>query len=240
MTLEQFDGPLDLMLHLIRENKLDLLNLDVNALTDQYIAYLNSMETLHLEIASEYLVEMAILIEYKSRKMLPGNKDRLEAEDEDPQKTLVRRLLEYQKFKDVSSDLAQMFENRQKKMGKPLSSVVEEWMVPVEDGVFHGSAYELMKAMKRCMRRLRLTMPLETRYTVKEISMEDRELEVRARLATLPKTFSFDTLVDDCHDLPKFIVTFLAVLDLARQHVLYFTIDEKETIWFTRGEQVNE
>ena len=65
VTIDQFDGPLDLMLNLIRENKMDLLNLDVNLLTDQYIAYLNSMSELHLEVASEYLVEMATLIEYK-------------------------------------------------------------------------------------------------------------------------------------------------------------------------------
>ena len=73
VSIDKFDGPLDLMLHLIRENKLDLMDLDVSELTAQYIAYLNSMETLHLEIASEYMVELATLIEYKSRKMLPAD-----------------------------------------------------------------------------------------------------------------------------------------------------------------------
>ena len=75
VTIDTFDGPLDLMLHLIQEKQLDLLNLDMNVLTDQYIAYLNRMEKVHLEIAGEYLLELATLIEYKSRKMLPGKKD---------------------------------------------------------------------------------------------------------------------------------------------------------------------
>ena len=75
VTIDTFDGPLDLMLHLIQEKQLDLLNLDMNVLTDQYIAYLKGMEKLHLEIAGEYLLELATLIEYKSRKMLPGKKD---------------------------------------------------------------------------------------------------------------------------------------------------------------------
>ena len=66
VTIDTFDGPLDLMLHLIKEKQLDLMNLDMNVLTDQYIAYLNQMENLHLEIASEYLSELATLIEYKS------------------------------------------------------------------------------------------------------------------------------------------------------------------------------
>ncbi len=65
VTIDTFDGPLDLMLHLIKEKQLDLMNLDMNVLTDQYIAYLNQMENLHLEIASEYLSELATLIEYK-------------------------------------------------------------------------------------------------------------------------------------------------------------------------------
>ena len=84
--------------------------------------------------------------------------------------------------------------------------------------------------------RIQLSKPIETKYTVKEISMEDRELEIRARLDTLPKTFKFEALLEDCHDLPMFIATFLAVLDLARQHKLSFTIDKDDNIWFSRGE----
>ena len=122
ITIDQFDGPLDLMLSLIRENKMDLMNLDINLLTDQYIAYLNSMSELQLEIASEYLVEMATLIEYKSKKMLPGNRDTLEGEEEeDPQERLVRRLLEYQQFKEASVELMYLYENRQLMMSRPLS-----------------------------------------------------------------------------------------------------------------------
>ena len=68
-----------------------------------------------------------------------------------------------------------------------------------------------------------------------EISMEDRELEVRAKLDRLPKTFRFEALLDDCEDLPMFIATFLAVLDLARQHILAFTVDDEDVIWFSRG-----
>ena len=237
VTIDQFDGPLDLMLSLIRENKMDLMNLDINLLTDQYIAYLNSMQEMHLEIASEYLVEMATLIEYKSKKMLPGNKDVLEGEDEeDPKERLVRRLLEYQQFKEASMDLMELYENRQLMMGKPLSAEAEEFMKPQEEEHYSGNPYELMKAMRRVMMRMQLTKPIETRYTVKEISMEDREVEVRAKLDRLPPTFRFEALLDDCHDVPMFIATFLAVLDLARQHKLVFTVEDDDSIWFSRGD----
>ena len=237
VTIENFDGPLDLMLHLIREKQLDLLDLDMNILTDQYIAYLNGMSTLHLEIASEYLVELATLIEYKSKKLIPGSREDLEAESEEEMKSrLVRRLLEYQQFKEVSADLQTMFEDRQLLMGRPVSSEVENWVQPQEDAHYSGNPYDLMKAMRRILMRMQLAKPIETKLTVREISMEDRELEVRAKLDRLPSTFRFEALLDDVHDIPMFIATFLSVLDLARQRKLVFTVGDDDVIWFSRGD----
>jgi segregation and condensation protein A len=237
VVTEQFDGPLDLMLHLIREKQLDLLDLDMNVLTDQYIAYLKSMETMHLEIAGEYLAELAGLIEYKSKRLLPGAKAEEGEEDgEHTRERLVQRLLEYQQFKEASAELSHLYESRQKLMGRPLSNETEQWMKQDEDFHYSGSPYELMKAMRRCMMRMQLMKPIETRYTAREISMEDRVLEVRAKLTSLPDVFRFEQLCDDCHDTQMFIVTFLAVLDLARLHTLVFTIDDNDTIWFSRGD----
>jgi len=236
VTIDKFDGPLDLMLHLIKEKELDLMDLDVNVLADQYIAYINSMERMHLEVAGEYLAEMAGLIEYKSRKLLPKDTSEIEDEYEDPKERLVKRLLEYQQFKEAAEDMNALFEGRQLLYGKPISSEVDQWMKQDDNTHYSGSPYELMKAMRRVLMRVQLSKPMETRYTVKEISMEDRELEVRAKLDHLPATFRFEALLDDCHDMPVFIATFLAVLDLARQRKLFFTVDEDEVIWFTRGE----
>ncbi|MBQ1321461.1 MAG: segregation/condensation protein A [Solobacterium sp.] len=236
VSVEQFDGPLDLMLHLIKEKELDLFDLDVSVLTDQYIAYLNAMQQMHLEVASEYLVELAELIEYKSRKLLPKNTGDITDEyEEDPKDRLVRRLLEYQQFKEVSSSLFQMFEARQNQLTRPLAKEAEQWRHSVDDEPYDGNANELLRAMKRCLMRMQLTRPIETRYTEREISMEDRELEIRAKLDRLPPTFRFETLLEDCHDVPTFIATFLAVLDLARLHTLVFTVDENDVIWFSRG-----
>lgn len=236
VTIDEFDGPLDLMLHLIREKQLDLMNLDMNILTDQYIAYLNSMTQMHLEVASEYLAELATLIEYKSKKMLPGKQAELDDEyEEDPKDRLVKRLLEYQQYKEASQDLNQLYEERQMQMSRPLSNEVDEWMKDDLEVQYEGNPYDLMRAMKRVLLRMRLANPKESTYTVKEISMEDRELEVRAMLDRLPKTFEFDRLLEDVHDMPMFIATFLSVLDLARQHTLIFHVDENDKIWFTRG-----
>ncbi|MEE8807340.1 MAG: segregation/condensation protein A [Lactimicrobium sp.] len=236
VTIDKFDGPLDLMLHLIKEKKLDLLNLDMSELCDQYMAYLNSMQQMHLEIASEYLAELASLIEYKSRMMLPGKQDEEPGDEEDPKQKLVRRLLEYQQYKEASTALAQMFEARQQLMGKPLSIEADKYRTEREDQPVQGSPYDLLKAMQRMLHRIQLSHPQERSFSVREISIEDRELEVRARLDRLPDTFRFETLLDDCRDsLPKAIATFLSVLDLARLHILVFNVDENDVIWFGKG-----
>jgi len=241
VTIDEFDGPLDLMLHLIKENQLDLMDLDVNVLCDQYIAYLNSMSELHLEVASEYMLEMATLIEYKSRKMLPHDDTSIDDNyEEDPKDRLVKRLLEYQQYKEASEQLNDMFNERQKQMSRPMSNEIEKWLDVDDDtkGKYHGNPYDLMKAMKKCLMRMHLSTPMEAQYTVNEVSIEDRELEVRAKLDKLPSTFRFEQLLDDVKNMPMFIATFLAVLDLARLHRLVFTVDENEVIWLARGKEI--
>lgn len=236
VTIDQFEGPLDLMLHLIKENKLDLFDLDIDILTSQYLIYLDSMEHLHLEVASEYLVELATLIEYKSKKLLPKDESVLDEDyEEDPKDRLVRRLLEYQQFKEVSSSLQQLYNDRQKQLSKPISLAVNDWLNDSSDMHIEHNAYDLVKAMNRCLRRMNFTRPLETKFTKKELSLEERSLQIKARLASLPKTFTFETLIDDCEDVTSVIVTFLAILDLARLHTLTFTTDENDNIYFARG-----
>lgn len=233
----KFDGPLDLMLHLIKEQQLDIFDLDMEVLTDQYINYLQTMEKLELEIESEYLVELATLIEYKSKKLLPKKTEELEDDyEEDPKERIVRRLLEYQKYKEVSSELLEAFNERQEQFAKPLSIDSINTNNLVDDQKLEGNPYDLLKAMTRVLRRMELSKPIETKLTAKEISTEDRILEIKSRLSTLPKTFNFENLVSDCHNVHEVIVTFLAILDMAKDHYLVFSTDDNDEIWFRRGE----
>lgn len=236
----KFEGPLDLMLHLIREQELDIFDLDMEVLTDQYIEYLHKMESLQIDVESEYLVELATLIEYKSKKILPRPAEDLQDEyEEDPKDRLVRRLLEYQRYKEISSTLYDTYLERQDQLSKPISLDEIKKTSVLEDVKLEGDPYDLLKAMSRVLRRIQLSKPIETKYTKKELSTDDRILEIKARLQHLPETFSFENLCDDCHEVHEYIVTFLAILQMAKEHTLVFTIDENETIWFNRG-SVNE
>lgn len=237
VTIDQFEGPLDLMLHLIKENKLDLFDLDMNVLTTQYIEFIHQMKDLHLEIASEYLSELASLIEYKSKKLLPREEVQVEEDYEEDQRTkLVARLVEYQKYKEISEKLRIDYENRQKHFTRPVSPLVEQWSIPIEsDTLENQSPYELLKAMNRVLQRMILLKPYETKVTIKELSVEERLDQIKERLKDSNDTISFETLCDDCSSLHMVIVTFLSILDLIHQKWLDFTIDSEDHIYVKRG-----
>ena len=237
VTIDQFEGPLDLMLHLIKENKLDLFDLNMNILADQYIAYINQMKTMRLEIASEYLSELASLIEYKSKKLLPREKVEVEQEyEEDQREKLVERLLEYQKYKEASALLKEGYLERQKLFTRPQASIVSSWQNGSNSAEFdEQSPYDLMKAMDRVIARMVILKPYETKVTIKEMSVEERMEQLKNRLKKINGKISFDQLCTDCTNLHMVIVTFLAILDMIHDKYLNFTIDENETIWVMKG-----
>lgn len=234
-STQKFEGPLDLMLHLIRENELDIFDLDMIVLTEQYLAYIQQMEDLKLEVESEYLVELATLVEYKSKKLLPKDDSKLEGEyEEDPKDVLVRRLLEYQKYQGISQVLNESYLERKNQLSKPISNA-EEFRGEYDNELLDGNPNDLLKAMNKVLRRIQLSKPIETKYTHRELSVDDRVLQITARLINFNDTFNFEELLDDCHEVHEFIVTFLAILDLAKNRVINFSVDENENIWLRKG-----
>lgn len=233
----EFQGPLDLMYHLIKENKLDLFDLNMDILTDQYLAYLNAMEDMHLEIASEFLVELAGLLEYKSRKLLPKEKVEIEEEyEEDHRDKLVKRLLEYQRYKEVSASLNELYEQRSLSYTKPVSEETKNWINQVKEEDFKGNPYDLIKAMTKVMRRLALTTPQKTHLEVKEMSVDERTTQIRLRLSSCDGKLSFRELCLENPSKHFLIVTFLSILDLINLGFIHYVIDDEEEIWVMRGE----
>lgn len=238
VTTHSFEGPLDLMLHLIKENKLDLFDLDMDILTSQYLTYLNAMEAYHLEIASEYLSELAGLIEYKSKKLLPREKVLIEEEfEEDQRDKLVKRLLEYQRFKEVCQTFEDYYNQRQMSYTKPLSEETNQWITLVKEEELQGNPYDLVKAMNKIIRRSFLQRPQQTRMTIKELSLDERVVQIQDHLRFWSGKMNFETLCEDCTDLHMVIVTFLSVLDLIKHGEINYAVDEDDTIWIIKGDE---
>lgn len=220
---DQFEGPLDLMLHLIKQNKLDLFNLDLDVLINQYIDYMRQLEKNHLEIASEYIVQLASLIELKSKRLLPNPKEKEEDIDENSEEKLVKRLLEYQRFKEASLELSQRFIERQQQFSK-INKVQSHEVVTYQHQVF-----DLVKAMMKVLDR-------REQVEVKDVILKPQDFSIDSQISYLKKFFKknknvrFYDLINENKTIDYKIVTFLSILDLIRQQEIDFIMVNDEII----------
>jgi len=222
---------------LIKEKKLDLFNLEVDVLIDQYIEYIHALDETQLEIASEYLVELASLIEYKSKKCLPVSDPILDVAnyEKDTKDELVRRLIEYQKFKDVSQRLQSRYDERQLQMDKPADL---SYLNDIDDKYhyYESDVYELIKAMEKCIARFHLSHPSQVQFTKSEISLEERMLQILQMITENKLIYDFEEFIKDASSLNLFIVSFLAILELIRKGILAIDTVSDERITFKLGE----
>ena len=222
IKIDEFEGPLDLLLHLIKESKMDIFNLKIELIADQYLDYINKMEEMNLDIASSYLVMAAELIEMKSRMLLP-QKDKEEEEEEDPQEQLVNRLIEYQKYKDLTEEFKKLEKERHTFFTKTPENI-REYLPEVE--VISNTDVtlnDLLEAFQKFLERQKQNEPLSTKVTKREMSVEERCMSIKNMLKT-KKKFNFLELFDV---LTKeyVVVTFLAILEMARQNELIIIQD---------------
>lgn len=219
--LDNFEGPLDLLLHLVKEKEMDLMNLEIAKITEQYLAYIEQSQQLHLEIASEYLVMAAYLIETKSRMLLPKEKvEIVDGYEVDPRQALINRLLEYKRYKDVVEALRLKQEMRQEyftKLPSNMQFLSNEAEMKIPENV---DTYALILAMQKLMQRKIRLAPMKQAVAQREISIEDRTKEIKAILNQRKnEKIPFEALFDE-GDKQLFVVTFLAILILANQKEL--------------------
>lgn len=223
VTVDQFTGPLDLLLHLIKEHDMDLLDLDVAAVCDQYLAYIQTMDPSLLEAVSEYLVMAAWLIEMKSKLLLP--KPEIDEEDdyEAERKRMIERLIEKNRINGILEAFEASYDKRQT-MHSKIPSALEEYLPSGEETIPEGmEVYDLIKAMQRVMQRRALLQPLESKITRVEISIDERTEQIRSYfLRHKDKTVDFEDLFDE-GDRYFAIVTFLSILVLVKNSELLIT-----------------
>lgn len=223
VTVDQFTGPLDLLLHLIKEHDMDLLDLDVAAVCDQYLAYIQTMDPSLLEAVSEYLVMAAWLIEMKSKLLLP--KPEIDEEDdyEAERKRMIERLIEKNRINGILEAFEASYDKRQT-MHSKRPSALEEYLPSGEETIPEGmEVYDLIKAMQRVMQRRALLQPLESKIARVEISIDERTEQIRSYfLRHKDKTVDFEDLFDE-GDRYFAIVTFLSILVLVKNSELLIT-----------------
>ena len=209
--INDFEGPLDLLLHLIKEAKMDIMDIKLDIIIDEYLKYIQEMQKLNLDIASSYLVMASELIEIKSRKLLPRETEEIE-EESNPEEELISRLIEYQKYKDQIDTFKRLEEERlgfytksPEKLDKYKENIKIDYDLEIDD---------LVEAMEKFLERKIMDSPLTTKITKKEISVEDRIKDIKNRFSK-EKRIDFYSLFDN-KDKENVIVTFLAILELAK------------------------
>lgn len=217
VKIDAFEGPLDLLLHLIKESKVDIWDIQIVDITNQYLDYIHKMESLNLNIASEYLVMASELIEMKSKLLLPRTEIEENEEEVDPREALIQRLIEYQQYKDITSKFRELSEERQEFYTKMPESLKEFQ----EDGVVLNSNVtldDLMKAFEKFLERKEEEKPIATTVTKKELSVEDRRKSIKNILKERKKVDFFELFEEVTKEY--IVVTFLAILEMARKREL--------------------
>lgn len=234
VRIEEFEGPLDLLLHLIKKNELDIYNIPIAAITRQYLEFIEIMKELNLDIAGEFLVMAATLLQIKSRMLLPVTPEEEEAEVEDPRAELVRRLLEYQRYRDASYLLTSRNLLGRDVFARKFDSPELEEMQPVEEPA-DVELFELIEAFQRVLARV----SVDTFHDVVAdgISIADRIGEVLSVLH-VEKTVVFDSLFVDGMTRDLLVVTFLSILELCKLKLIKIVQAESlGTIWLTLAAQ---
>lgn len=230
IRVEAFEGPLDLLLHLIRKNEVDIYNIPMSEITRQYLAYLEVIKELNLDVAGDFLVMASSLIQIKSKMLLPSPppEDGSDDTDEDPRAELVRRLLEYQKYKEAAVSLG----------GRLLLDrdlFVRPGLEPDEDGDDGGDApleldlFELMAAFRRILQKA----PKESIHEVgsENISIADRIADLLAFMRG-KELVSFEELFQGNLTREYIVATFLAILELCKLKMIKVSqLERFGTIW---------
>lgn len=216
VKLDAFEGPLDLLLHLIRKNEVDIYDIPIALITRQYLEYLKLMHDLNLDLAGDFLVMASTLLQIKSRMLLPmPDPEEGEADqEEDPRAELVRRLIEYQRYRDAGLELGARELLGREVFARPCSDGCCLDGLAVDDGPFEVDLFELSEAFNTLLAR----MPMARAHEVaaqETLSIVDAINEILTKLDG-QESLLFESLFQDDMSRERMIVTFLALLELCR------------------------
>jgi segregation and condensation protein A len=219
VKLQVFEGPLDLLMHLIDKNQIDIYDIPIVTITEQYLAYINAMQREDMDVTSEFLVMAATLIDIKCKMLLPKEVNE-EGEEEDPRAELVEKLLEYKMYKYMAYELKdmQMAADLQWFRAKDLPQEVKDYEMPIDfsDLIGDTTLSKLNTIFQDLLKRQEDKVdPIRSKFgniEKEEVDMDAKTLYIRAYIRE-HKTFSFKQLLEKQHSKTEIIVTFLVVLE---------------------------
>jgi len=234
IKLDMFEGPLDLLLYLVKKDHLNIYDIPIAHVTEQYLKYIDLMQMLDLNIAGEFLVMAATLMQIKSKMLLPAEENLTEEPQEDPREELVRRLLEYEKFKQIAETLRQKEESQREVFKRPK---IEIEKIPGQEKelCFEASIFDLINAFSSALKDI----PKEVFYEVikDEFTIEEKVHQLLHLLLVEPSV-RISELFNKSKNKLEVIVTFLAVLELIRmKEVIAYQKEHFDEIEISRNKE---
>jgi segregation and condensation protein A len=236
ISLDEFEGPLDLLLFFIRRDELDIYNIPISRITSDFIAYIRAIQSLNLEIAAEFIYMASMLMSIKARMLLPRQEVEVVDDGEfDPRTELVQRLLEYKRIKEGALELELMSTNRERMFPAGLFEVFEPEVIDeMDEQVNRPTLYSLMLAYQAVMDN----MPRVRTQNVSDapVTVEQQSALILGRLAIRVQV-SFSSLFEECKEAIVLVVTFLAVLELCRNRRIVVVVKEGfNDFWISQRE----
>lgn len=215
VKLPAYEGPLDLLLDLIQKNEMDIANIEVSLIAQQYLDYINQMRELNLEIAGDFLVMAATLLYIKSKMLLPPDEEEKEEEGPDPRTVLIEKLLEYQAFKQAAQELGVLESERGKVFTRQIADYYLQELDPAETAIdtFSADLYDLLAAFHQVMAKA--SKELVHEVFEEQVTIEEKMEQIKGRLASEEK-FTFFSLFSKPWTRNELIATFLAMLEIIR------------------------
>ena len=232
IKIDAFEGPLDLLLHLIKEKNVDIYDISIEEITKSYLDYINKMEELNINVASSYLVMAAELMEIKSKSLLPKVENEEDNEEEVvSRENLINKLVEYKKYKEMTEVFKELEINRNNIYIKPPENINNY----INNEIYNEEIEidKLVEAMKNFLNRKKLEKPLKTKITNKEYSVKERKNSIR-NIIRNKKRVEFTELFEE-YNKSYIAVTFLSVLELAKEHELKISQDKNFDNIFIEG-----
>ncbi len=224
--VSDFEGPLDLLLHMVKESKMDIYEINISDIINQYLDFIHSLEEKNIDIASEYLVMASELIHLKSKLLVNRKDEEQNPEDEfsfSSEEDLRNKLLEYEKYKLLTQSFHELEEKRGEvytKLPESLKEYIEE--TGIQKGEFDIS--DLFEAYKMFIERQRLSKPLNTKITKKELSVDDKIKDIRNILSTRRRVNFIELFTEVTKE--NIVVTFLSILEMTKNNEIQLTQED--------------
>ena len=221
VKINEFEGPLDLLLHLIKKENISIFDISIEEIIKQYLDYINKMKEDNLDITSEYLVMATELIELKSKMLLPNKTEEVEEEIEEATNDLINRLLEYDKYKNMTSELRDLESIRSNIYTRDSEELLN---YANSDDIDYGiDLDDLVSAFEKFLEYKEMTKPLNTKIEKKEYSVDERCVEIRNKIK-IKGSLKFEDLFEIVTK-EYVVVTFLAILSMAKKQEIEINQD---------------